>query len=220
MSKQAIIFDLDGTLADTLRDLAFFMNSILKDYGFPEHPVESYRYKVGGGMRNLVVKSLPSEHISDSIVSECEEKIVDVYYKKPVVHTTLYPGIPGLLSDLEKLGTPKSILSNKTHSLVLEVVDILLSSYNFVSVWGAKEEFPKKPDPASALAIARELRFGPSEILYCGDSGVDMETARNAGMTALGVLWGFRDKEELAEHGAEIFAEKPEDILQIVQGGS
>lgn len=214
--KNGIIFDLDGTLTNTLRDIARFMNSILKGYGFREHSVEAYRYKVGGGMRNLVIHALPEEHTTGPLVAECEEKLVTMYYDNPVVETSLYDGIPGLLRRLENKNIPKGILSNKTHELVLQVVDILLSSYRFGAVWGAKKEFPKKPDPESALRVAEELGVRPGEVLYCGDSGVDMETARNAGMTAVGVLWGFRDREELEEHGAEYLVGKPAEILDLL----
>ncbi len=214
--KNGIIFDLDGTLTNTLQDIAYFMNSILKDYGFPEHSAEAYRYKVGGGMRNLVVHALPEEHAAGPLVPECEEKLVTMYYDNPVVKTSLYDGIPGLLRRLEEKNIPKGVLSNKTHELVVQVVDILLSSYRFGSVWGAKKEFPKKPDPESALRVAEELGLRPGDILYCGDSGVDMETARNAGMTAVGVLWGFRDREELEEYGAEYLVGKPAEILDLL----
>ena len=133
-----------------------------------------------------------------------------------MLKTTLYDGIPELLRQLEERKVPKGILSNKTHELVLQVVDILLSSYQFTSVWGAKQNYPRKPDPASVLELAGELQCNPGDILYCGDSGVDMETARNAGMTAVGVLWGFRDREELEEHGGTYFVEKPEEILNLL----
>lgn len=214
--KRGIIFDLDGTLTNTLQDIAYFMNSILRKYGFPEHETESYRYKVGGGMRNLVVHSLPEGELNDPLITKCEKELVELYYENPVVKTELYDGIPGILRELEKKGVPLGICSNKTHELVMEVVNILLSSFRFQSVWGSKREYPKKPDPASVLEVAKEIGCVPGDILYFGDSGVDMETARNAGMTAVGVLWGFRDREELIEHGAEKLVKQPEEILQLL----
>ncbi len=143
-----------------------------------------------------------------------------MYYNNPVVKTVLYPGIPEMLSELETKSVPKGILSNKTHGLVLEVVEILLSGYTFSSVWGHKKEYPRKPDPTSALEVAGELKYEPQQILYCGDSGVDMETARNAGMYAVGVLWGFRDKDELMDHGADTVVAAPDELISLMEGGT
>lgn len=209
---RAIIFDLDGTLADTLTDLADVTNSVLLEHGFPGHPVEAYRDMVGWGLTNLVFRALPEESRSEQEVKVLTGELLRRYTEKPVVKTRAYPGVSAMLEELEGIGIPVSVLSNKADSLARRVVELVLPGRRFVVVRGAVDGLPKKPDPGSALEIAESMGVPSAEILFVGDSTVDMRTARAAGMIPVGVSWGFRPPEELLREGAEIIVENPGEI--------
>lgn len=217
MNYKGIIFDLDGTLTDTLKDVAVCMNAVLENHELPVFPEIEYKLFIGGGLYALIESVVPPALQNAEFNKILAEEFLALYEKNAVVYTKLYPGIPELLTELEEMPIKKGILSNKLHPIVLEVVEKLLSPWRFHSVWGVKPDYPKKPDPACALEIAKELRVGTGEILFVGDSGSDMETAVLAGMVPVGVLWGFRDKAELREHGSAYLLEKPEDLLDIVK---
>lgn len=215
MKFQAIIFDLDGTLLDTIQDLANSMNAVLERRGYPIHPVDAYRYFVGEGVELLVRRALPQKARHDHIVNQCLDAMREEYHRRWAEQSKPYDGIAEMLSWFQEREIPMAILSNKPHEFTQIVVRELLSDWNFCKVLGARRDVPKKPDPAGALEIAQELNFSPKDIVFLGDTKTDMETANAAGMHAVGVLWGFRDREELAKSGAKLIVEKPIEVVRL-----
>lgn len=219
MTWKAAIFDLDGTILNTIDDLADSMNSVLLRRGFPEHGVEAYKYFVGDGIEVLVERALPENLRDPGLVAACTDEMRREYGRRWNVKTRPYDGMEDLLQALSDLGMKLAVLSNKPHDATVEVVKALLPRMAFDIVRGALPRVPKKPDPAAALEIASELGVLPARCLYVGDTAVDMKTAVAAGMKAVGVLWGFREKTELAESGAEIIVRRPVEILELVRKG-
>jgi phosphoglycolate phosphatase len=217
MSFRAVIFDLDGTLLDTLDDIANAANKVLADRGFPVHPVPRYREFVGEGVLRLIRRVLPDQNEDDQTVQDCLEAYRHEYARTWNVQTRPYPGVTEMLDGLTARGLRMAVLSNKPDAFTQLCVRQLLPRWNFEVVLGASEAFPPKPDPASALEIARRLEVSAAECLYAGDSGVDMETARGAGMFAVGVLWGFRGAAELTESGAQVLIEQPAQIVDLLR---
>jgi phosphoglycolate phosphatase len=212
----AVIFDLDGTLVDTLADLENSMNAVLKKFGYPVHPPDSYRYFVGDGVEMLVRRALPPDSVDDCTVKRCVEAMEEEYSRRWNDKIKLYEGIPELLSYLEEAGIPKAVLSNKPHDFTCLIVETILSQWSFAEVRGAKPSVPKKPDPGVALNIAVKLGVPPQQILYLGDTNVDMRTANRANMFAVGALWGFRTVEELIESGAKAVVETPTEVIKLM----
>ncbi len=217
---RAILFDLDGTLLDTLVDIAGSMNAALSRFGFPTHPTDSYRYFTGDGMDGLVRRILPEDRRDDETVNKCLAVAKDHYRRHWSDNTSAYPGIPELLSALEGFGLPKAVLSNKPDEFTRIMVEKLLRRWLFQIIRGQKPRVPKKPDPAAALDIADELKIPPDRFIYLGDTNTDMQTANAAGMYAVGVLWGFRDAQELLENGAKALVETPQDIMRLLDNAS
>lgn len=212
---KAVVFDLDGTLLDTVQDIANAMNSVLERHGFPLHDIASYRRFIGNGIPKLVYRALPSE-VSESVhYSKLLAEVIDEYSKHLDIHTKLYPGIDELLTELVKMGIRLAILSNKDDSFMDEVVATYLSQWEFEVVFGARANTPVKPDPYSGLEIAELMKLQPAEFIFLGDTSVDMLTANNAGMHAVGAAWGFRGREELYANGAELVIDFPTDLLQL-----
>jgi phosphoglycolate phosphatase len=216
MKFQAIILDLDGTLLDTLTDIADSMNTVLTKLGLPTHPVDAYRYFTGGGMECLVRNSLPENHRDNQTVSKCLTAHKKEYQKRWANNTKPYTGIPELLDEMERLGLPKAVLSNKPDEFTQIMVGKLLSRWSFSIIRGEQPEIPRKPDPSVALEIARRLKIPPEKFIYLGDSNTDMQTADSAGMYAVGVLWGFRTAEELLTNGAKVLVKTPGDVLPLI----
>lgn len=216
MSFKAVIFDLDGTLLDTLEDIADAANSVLTQFGFPTHPVDAYRYFVGDGVGKLIDRILPEEHRNEATLKKCLEAMREAYIRHLNIKTKPYDGIPDLLEKLKVKGLKLGVLSNKPDNLTQRCITEFFGSEMFDPVIGQREELPKKPDPAGALLIAREWKLGPSEILYVGDTATDMQTASSAGMYSVGVLWGFRTKEELVANGAKTVISHPMDLMKSI----
>ena len=212
---KAVIFDLDGTLLDTLRDLGEAVNAVLRKHGFSEHPLDSYRYFVGEGVETLIRLALPEQERVDSMIKKLLVEIREEYEQRWRIHTRAYPGVPDMLKGLELRKVPKTVLSNKVHHVTVEMVKSLLGTWSFETVRGALPGVPRKPDPKVALEIAREMNIPPAEVVFVGDTGIDMQTARTAGMYAAGVLWGFRDAEELLEAGAQTLLAAPHELLDL-----
>jgi phosphoglycolate phosphatase len=212
---KAIIFDLDGTLADTISDVAGSMNRVLKAHRFPLHRVTEYKLLVGRGLDNLVVQALPESARKPGLVSKCLAEMMEDYGENCLVNTCLYKGIKEMLIELALSNVKLAVFSNKTESLTRKIVKHLLGDIPFFVVMGARSDLPKKPDPAGALSISRKMDVHPEEMMYVGDSDVDMITATRAGMHAAGVLWGFRTGEELLANGAKTLLEKPSDLLNF-----
>ncbi len=193
------------------------MNTVLTRFGFPTHPLDSYRYFVGDGMDALVRRTLPKDHLDDRTVSKSLAAVKDEYQRHWPDSTIPYPGIPQLLSALEKLGIPKAVLSNKPDEFAQIMVEKLLPNWSFRIVRGARPSAPKKPDPAAAIQIADELKIPPHKFLYLGDTNTDMWTANAAGMYAVCALWGFRSAEELKASGSKALVETPQDVLNLLK---
>jgi phosphoglycolate phosphatase len=213
---RAVIFDLDGTLLNTLEDLADAMNCVLAANGHPAHPLDAYRYFVGDGIEMLVRRALPEGGWAEEDFPSIVEAMRDEYARRSTNKTRPYPGIPELLDVLQSRGVPFAILSNKPHPATVDLVGRLLGRWRFSSVLGARASVAKKPDPAGALEIAGELDLAPAAIVYVGDTPVDMGTARAAGMFPAGVLWGFRGEAELRDAGARALLAKPRDLLSLL----
>ena len=213
---QAVIFDLDGTLLDTLADIANATNATLTRLGFPTHPQDAYRYFLGDGMDYLVRRSVPeTSHDSDTL-KKCHEGILDEYSRCWAENTRPYPGIPELLAELDRRGIAKTVLSNKPDAFTKQTVEKLLGEFHFEIVRGATPEIPTKPDPAGAIRIADELGIAPRRFVYLGDTDTDMRTANAAGMFCAGALWGFRTAEELSANGAQVLLRTPLDVLKVL----
>lgn len=217
MNFKAVLFDLDGTLLDTIDDLADSMNIVLNKYGFPVHGTDSYKYFVGDGMDVLVKRALPRSCTDESVLSECIAAMKKEYSSRWMNKTRPYDGIPELLDSLCASGVRLSILSNKPHEPTLTVVAKMLGNWKFKKIAGVKDGVPKKPDPAAALLIAMELALSPSDFLYMGDTNTDMKTAVAAGMFPAGALWGFRTAGELIGAGARILVNRPGDLIPFVK---
>jgi phosphoglycolate phosphatase len=217
MSYRGVIFDLDGTLADTLEDIAGSVNRTLKIFGYPVHPVSDYKLLVGRGLDNLVKQSLPEQYREDNIISQCLSAMIEDYTSNCLISTRLYPGIPELILELQHKNLFLAVFSNKAEPLTLKIVKHLLPDVPFIRISGARKDFPKKPDPAGALLISNQAGIAPENIIYVGDSDVDMMTARRAGMFAVGVAWGFRSIEELQLNGADKIIFHPGELLGVVE---
>lgn len=216
MAFPGILFDLDGTLLDTLEDLASATNRSLARRGFPTHERGSYRGMVGWGIRHLVEAALPPEARGLETVEEVAREVNAYLRDHPVVATRPYPGIEQLLAELERRKVRLAILSNKPDELTRSVVSELLGGVHFEAIQGARDDLPRKPDPTAALLLAKRMGLSPAEMLYLGDSDVDMQTATGAGMYPVGAAWGFRTREELSRHGARVVIERPEALLGLL----
>lgn len=216
--RLAVIFDMDGTLLDTLEDLGGSMNRVLEREGFPPHPVEAYRLFVGDGAATLARRVLPAGARGPALVERVRAAWSEEYDRHWADETRLYPGIAELLDALAARGLPMAVLSNKPHEFTVRMARHFLGRWPLRPVLGAREGVPHKPDPAAALQIARGWGLEPARVLYAGDTNTDMQTARGAGMFAVGVLWGFRSREEIAAAGAQALASTPGDILPLIEG--
>lgn len=214
---KALLFDVDGTLLDSLQDLADSMNHTLSHYGFPTHATDRYKYFVGDGMENLVRRALPDSVRTDpAVVSESLQMMRHTYDRNWKVNTKPYPGIPELLDKLTDYQVPMAVLSNKPDYFIQKVITELLPSWQFEVVMGERPSVPRKPDPSSAIEIAQRLGIRPKSFLYLGDTATDMLTANAAGMFAVGALWGFREADELISSGAQELIRNPLEILRLL----
>ena len=218
MQYKAVIFDLDGTLIDSLEDLADSVNLMLESYGFPTHEVEKYRYFVGNGSRKLIERTLPREQAASAeFVEEALAKYKAIYKEHLLRKTHPYQGVQELLAELKKRRIPLAVCTNKHNDAALTIVKILFAPGTFEEVLGDRPGFLKKPNPATPLEIASHLGVKPDEVAYLGDTSVDMETAVHAGFLPVGVLWGFRPEEELVKSGAKVLLKAPLELLEKVE---
>lgn len=215
---RAVLFDLDGTLLDTLTDLADSMNAVLRGRGFPEHPRDSYRFFIGDGVPTLVRRALPPAAAADDELAEAAVlEYHREYGRRWDAATRPYPGIAELLWELTRRGLPMAVLSNKPDRFTSTCTDRFFPGIRFAHVEGQRPDRPHKPDPAGAFEAARRMGVKPAEVLYVGDSSVDMRTARAAGMFPLGVSWGFRPRAELLEHGALSIVDEPGELSAFLE---
>ena len=213
MKFKAVIFDLDGTLLDTLADLADAMNAVLAGNRLPTHPVDAYRYFVGDGMATLIRRIVPPSLTEDQ-VARCLADFSQTYAARWQRNSCPYPGIHAMLSGLQNAGLKLAVLSNKPDAFTREFIRFFFPEQRFDAVFGQRSGVEKKPSPAGALEIAALLHVAPGECLYVGDTAVDMQTGRSAGMFTIGVLWGFRDRRELQEHHADMIVSDPMEIVE------
>ena len=216
MELPAVIFDLDGTLLDTLADIADSANRVLAGRDCPTHPADAYRQFVGEGLRRLFERALPADRRRPELVAECVAGFREAYAEHWNVRTRPYDGVPELLDALSARNVMMAVLSNKPDGFTRRCVDEYLSRWRFEAVPGQREGVPRKPDPAGALEIAARLGVATGRFLYLGDSATDMRTARSAGMRAVGAAWGFRSVDELESAGAEAIIQRPIELLPIV----
>lgn len=212
----SVVFDLDGTLLDTLEDLGDAVNRVLVDHGFPAHPMDAYRYFVGDGSAVLIERALPESARGSDVYRECLAAFMADYDRSWKVKTRLYDGISEMLDSLTALAIDLAILSNKSHQFTVNCVRDMLSKWRFKAVFGLREDVPRKPDPAGALEISRLLGEAPDRMLYLGDTAIDMQTAVSAGLFPVGASWGFRTREELLENGAKALIDHPRELLHLI----
>ena len=215
MPHTAAIFDLDGTLIDSIRDIGEAMNRTLAAMGFPAHPIASYTIFVGEGVRQLVERALPADARNEATVTAVLAGYRRDYLDHWRDHTRPYPGIPELLATLVERAIPIGVLSNKPDAVTRLCVEHFFPDIPFIAVAGQREDVPRKPDPAAALAMAEAMNRPPSACVFIGDTATDMQTAVAAGMLPAGVTWGFRDEAELRANGARLIAHLPRTLLGL-----
>ncbi len=213
---KAVIFDLDGTLINSLDDLANSVNHTLIEFGFPTHETEKYKYFIGRGMANLIYNALP-ENKRDS---DTQKSVLDTFMAYYKLHSTdntaPYGDIPELLDTLERMGIKTAVVTNKAHAAAEKIVKQLLLD-RFDICFGQRPDIPTKPDPTLTLMAIKELCCEPCDCLYVGDSGGDMVTAVNSGTVPVGVLWGFREKKELIDNGAKHIISTPMELIEVIK---
>ncbi|MCH4157697.1 MAG: HAD family hydrolase [Acidaminococcaceae bacterium] len=218
MNYQAVIFDLDGTLVNSLDDLADSANAMLAQLGYPTHPVEKYKYFVGNGSRKLIERILPADKRSKEEVDACLKLYQSIYDLGNINKTRLYPGITEMVAHLKKQGLKLGVCTNKHVSAATLILDHFFSKDTFPDFVADRPgtDFKRKPDPTEVLKLAARLGVQPEQVAYLGDTSVDMETATRAGFLPVGVLWGFRTKQELLQSGARILLSQPAELLEKV----
>jgi len=217
MKFKGIIFDLDGTLVNSLGDIADSMNNVLQRYGFPSHELQAYKHFIGNGMKNLVREALPESSKDEELIIRCYGSMMEEYRNNCINKTQPYDGIVELLNELATFKMKLAVFSNKDHELTKKVVKALLPNWNFEVVIGFSAKIPRKPNPLGALLISQQLGIDPENLIYVGDTDVDMQTANSAGTYAVGALWGFRTKEELTSNGAKYLLNHPLELIKMLR---
>jgi phosphoglycolate phosphatase len=213
----AVIFDLDGTLLDSLADIANAGNTILQAHGFPVHTTDAYRYFVGDGVRRLMHRIVPPEVADDATFSEqLIGEFVELYHRTWNIESRLYDGVTELLDPLVAHQVRLAVLSNKPQAATEKCVAHYLPDYPFAAVLGQQAGRPPKPDLTGVREILAQLRVSPAGCCYVGDTAVDMQTARGAGLFAAGATWGFRDAAELQAGGADVLIDRPPELLRYL----
>ena len=216
-----LICDLDGTLLDTLEDLADSMNDALRSFGFPTHSLDVYRPKIGDGAQVLAARAVPAAHAGDAAtVDAVYHGYLAAYERRWRFKTRPYDGIAELLDACAGHGTRLAVYSNKPDRFTRLTVEALLPGWPWAVIRGQRPDTARKPAPDGALAVAAELRVDPRACVFLGDSEADMRCARAAGMTAIGALWGFRSEEEITAAGAHHLVASPADVWPVLRGGS
>ena len=213
---RAAIFDMDGTLVDTLEDLHDSVNEMLAHYDLPPRTLDEVRRFVGNGARKLMLRSLPADC---NFIDEALEYYNGCYARHCTNKVKPYDGIMEFLTALTAKKIPLGICTNKQHFAAVEIAEKILAPINFPYVSGDMPDSPRKPDPTRALACAEKFSVAPEDVAYFGDTAVDMNTARNAGFLAVGVTWGFRPRSELVESGAQIIVDHPREIFERINFG-
>jgi phosphoglycolate phosphatase len=213
---QAVVFDLVGTLLDTLADIASCTNMVRAELGLPPHPTEAYKHFVGDGLTELLLRAFPARALRGPGLGARARRFEELYEAHSMDETRPYPGVARMLDAVARRGLPMAVVSNKPQRFTEQCVAKLLPSWRFAVVRGARPKVPLKPDPAGTLAAARAMRVRPAAVLYLGDTGVDMQTAVAAGMFPVGALWGFRDAAELEGFGARALIRRPGELRALL----
>lgn len=211
--KKGCIFDLDGTLVNSLEDLAMSTNMVLRNHHLPEHDLSKYNYFVGNGIRKLMERALGDDHLD--ILEECLKEFEQIYQDHCLDHTQPYHGMKELISDLHQAGIQLAVVTNKPHHLAIKIVERLYPDM-FISVMGQQDLYPTKPHPESVFLALMAMGLSKNDCYFIGDSNVDIDTGYNAEMETIGVCWGFRGKKELEDAGADYVVESAEEIKEIV----
>lgn len=215
--KQLVIFDLDGTLLNTIADLGAATNHALRESGYPVHSISAYNMFVGNGVTRLIELALPEDERSPENVITIREKFREYYDEHLADATVPYPGIPEMLHELSDMGVKLAVASNKYHQAVETLIRRFFPDIPWAAIEGQKEGVPVKPDPSIIFEILGKVPVRKSKVLYTGDSAVDMETARRACVDSCGVTWGFRSVKELKDAHADNITDTPDGIIHIVR---
>ncbi len=215
--KRLVIFDLDGTLLDTIGDLAASCDEVLRRHNMSTYSLDDYKHFVGNGIVRLVERAIPDELRSEEFIAELRKEFVVYYFENIDSHTVIYPDIMWLLEELQKRDIKVAIASNKFQDGVRKLAASFFSQIHFEAILGQRPNVPLKPDPQIVNDIIQLTSYTPEQILYVGDSGIDMETAKAAGVESIGVTWGFRSREELIESGADHIVDSPKEILKLIE---
>ena len=213
---KAVIFDLDGTLVNSLEDLAISTNYALNLFGFPTHETDKYKYFIGDGMQKLIERVLPEDNRDSETKTKVFDAFINYYSKHYLDKTVAYDGIHNVLETLKQNGIKIAVVSNKADKMAKIVVEKIFGNI-FDFVVGKRDGYPTKPDPKLTLEVIDILGVNPQECAFVGDSGMDMAAAKNSGCLAVGVLWGFRESQELQENGADYLLEKTLDIPELIR---
>ena len=215
---RACIFDLDGTIADTVESIGVVGNRLLRHYGLPEQPIQEYNYYAGDGADELVKRILKASKGTDKVDYEEARVLYRKWFEEdPLYHVKPFEGIPELLRGLKEEGIRIAVFSNKPHHAAVDVVKKIFGEGLFDEVQGQTAQVPRKPSPVGALAIADRLGVTPEECLYLGDTNTDMDTGKAAGMFTVGVTWGFRPRRELQEQEAKNIVDRPDEVLAFAK---
>lgn len=216
--KKLAIFDLDGTLLNTIEDLGYAANHALQAHGYPTHSIASYPFFVGNGVRRLIERVLPEDARTEATIDRLLITFKEYYNDHNTDYTKPYEGIPELLSLLSSRGVAIAVASNKYQAATEKLISHFFPTLSFIAVEGQKEGVPVKPDPSIVFEILAKAKTPKADTIYIGDSGVDMETARRACVDSVGVTWGFRPEKELVENHADTIVNRPDDIAKLIFG--
>ena len=214
--KKLVIFDLDGTLLNTIADLAASTNHALAANGYPTHPTEEYRFFVGNGINKLFERALPEGEKTEANVLKIRQRFIPYYDVHCVDLTKPYPGIPELLKTLQQREIQLAVASNKYQRATGKLIPYFFPDIHFTAILGQREGIPRKPDPQIVHEIMRMANVSTDEVLYVGDSNVDMQTANNARVDSVGVTWGFRPRAELEQGSPFAIIDKAEELLSFL----
>lgn len=216
--KKLAIFDLDGTLLNTIEDLGHAANHALQAHGYPTHSIASYPFFVGNGVRRLIERVLPEDARTEATIDRMLVTFKEYYNDHNTDFTKPYEGIPELLCHLSSRGVAIAVASNKYQAATEKLISHFFPTLSFIAVEGQKEGVPVKPDPSIVFEILAKAKTPKADTIYIGDSGVDMETARRACVDSIGVTWGFRPEKELVENHADTIVNRPDDIAKLIFG--
>ena len=214
------LFDLDGTLLDTVESIAYVANQVLAQYNLPAQPVEDYNYHAGDGANKLIERAFAAAGSDIKDLSEAQEMYRDLFKKDPLYRVQPYAGMVETLRTLKNRGMKLTVCSNKPHPAAVGAIKGMFDEDLFDIIQGQEAKLRRKPEPDMALMIADKMGVDVKECMYIGDTDTDMQTGKAAGMYTIGVIWGFRDREELEENHADIIIEKPQELLAIQQKGN